>query len=61
MTTGAVGGALVSGAAAPEGVRDADWENARAVLGGAGDPAGLSVSLALAVLEAAVLRKLGGE
>ena len=58
MTTGAVGGALVSGAAAPEGVRDADWENARAVLDGAGDPAGLSVSLALAVLEAAVLRKL---
>lgn len=58
MTTAAVGEALASGAAAPEGVSEAEWENARAVLGDAGDPAGLSVALALAVLEAAVTRKM---
>jgi hypothetical protein len=39
-------------------VAAADWENARAVLTGAGDPTALSVELALGVLEAAVIGRM---
>ena len=55
MTPAALGEALVRGGEAPEGVKAADWENARAVLSGAGDAASLPQDLALATLEAAVL------
>ena len=55
MTPAALGEALVRGANAPEGVQAADWENARAVLAGAGDAATLPHELVLATLEAAVV------
>jgi hypothetical protein len=60
MTPVALGEALVRGAEVPEGVQATDWENARAVLAGAGDAASLPRDLALAILEAAVLGRSPG-
>lgn len=60
MTPIALGEALVRGASAPEGVDDAEWANALAVLAGSGEPAALSPELALGIVEAAVLGRAAG-
>ena len=60
MTAPSMGELLAQGAATPEGVPGAEWDNARAVLGGTGEASVLSVPLALAVLEAAVVGRLPG-